>query len=84
MISKTCEVCGRKFCATYPRQRAKTCSEECAKKHKRNKNNAWARKKYREKKGLAGPPPEHEFSCPWASGSITAPECLGVDPWLGF
>jgi hypothetical protein len=24
------------------------------------------------------------FPCPWASCAISAPECLGVDPVLGF
>lgn len=84
MRAKQCVVCGRTFLPAPPKHAAKTCSEDCAHALRLQRNREFARRKYAEKKGLAGPSPEHKFSCPWASGSITAPECLGVDPWLGF
>jgi predicted nucleic acid-binding Zn ribbon protein len=85
MRERQCVICGRTFLPAPPRQAAKTCSKDCEHARRLQRNRESARRKYAEKKALAhGQQQDHRFPCPWASGSITAPECLGVDPWLGF
>lgn len=82
---KQCVVCGRTFLPVPPKHAAKTCSEECAHARRLQRGREFARRKYAEQKALAhGQQQDHRFPCPWETGAITAPECLGVDPWLGF
>ena len=84
MRAKQCVVCGRTFIPAPPRHAAKTCSRDCAHARRRQRDREFARRKYAEQKTLAHGQLDHRFHRPWASGSITATECLGVDPWLGF
>ena len=82
----TCAECGREF--PQKNKRVKTCSPECALKLKKKRDRKWARKAYQKRRHRSGTSgeqiPWHKFPCPWETGAITAPECLGVDPWLGF
>lgn len=88
MRERQCIVCGRTFAPAPPKHAAKTCSPECALKLKKKRDRKWARKAYQKRRHSSGTTgvqiPWHKFPCPWETGSITAPECLGVDPWLGF
>ncbi len=87
-----CAVCGNTIAPERMRtSRVRTCSAECSyelrlqRVREHHRRQRAQRRKQRFLRGNTGEPrEEHVFPCPWASCAISAPECLGVDPVLGF
>ncbi len=84
MRERQCVVCGRTFLPAPPRHAAKTCSKDCARELRLQRDRELARRKYAEQKALRDQQWTSPFQCPWETGVITDPACLGIDPVLGF